>query len=258
MKQPRVRLLTRGDDLGSTHTANVAICDAFRDGILKNASIMVPCPAFEEAAAVIADEPGLCCGLHCTVTAEWDSLRWGPVLLPERVPSLVDARGHFFQTTQALHQNGPRLNEIMAELQAQLERARAVGINIRYADQHMVFGWVIEGLDEAFDAWCDREGIRNDRLYGRGLPRIDAPGDPVEQMIARLEEAPPGQYRVVGHPAYATPEMYALGHEGYPGEVVAVERDWQRRAFMDPRIVRYCRENGVLPIRYDEASVLST
>ena len=26
------------------------------------------------------------------------------------------------------------------------------------------------------------------------------------------------------------------------------------RTFMDPRIVRYCSEKGVLPIRYDEAT----
>jgi hypothetical protein len=47
--------------------------------------------------------------------------------------------------------------------------------------------------------------------------------------------------------------MRALSHDGYPGDVVAVEREWQRRIFMDPRIVEYYRQNGVTPIRYDEA-----
>ena len=47
--------------------------------------------------------------------------------------------------------------------------------------------------------------------------------------------------------------MHRLGQEGSRGDRVAVERDWQRRLFMDPRIVAYCRENGVVPIRYDEA-----
>jgi hypothetical protein len=253
MVQPRIRLITRGDDCGSAHTANVAIVDAYRQGMLRNVSIMVPCAYVEEAAGMLAGETGLCCGLHGTITAEWDAVRWGPVLSPDRVSSLVGARGHFFQTTRALQDHGPKLREVMLELQAQLDRARALGFDVRYADQHMGFGRVIDGLNEAFDAWCAREGIRSSRPYGRRLPDVDVEGDLVEQLIARLQAAPPGQYLIVGHPAYDNDEMRAFGHTGYPGEVVAMERDWQRCMFMDPRIVRYCGENGVQPIRYDEA-----
>ena len=98
-----------------------------------------------------------------------------------------------------------------------------------------------------------KERIRNSRYYGQRLPQVNVEGDPVEQLIAQLDAAPPGQYLIVGHPAYDNEEMRALGHEGYPGDVVAAEREWQRRIFVDPRIVAYCRENGVKPMRYDEA-----
>jgi predicted glycoside hydrolase/deacetylase ChbG (UPF0249 family) len=260
----RLRLITRGDDLGCNHTANVAIRDAYEQGILRNTSLMAPAPAIGHAAELLADEQGLCCGLHCTITAEWDRLRWGPVLPPDEVPSLVDERGHFFQTTRAVAEHSPRLKEIMAELGAQLQRARELGFDVRYADTHMGFARVVDGLAEAIDAWCTREGILNAHRYGRRLPAPDeaqtsAAGDeldPVEQFVARLRVAPPGQYLIVGHPAYDTPEMHELGHEGSPGDRVAVERDWQRRLFMDPRIVAYCRENGVVPIRYDEAEAV--
>jgi predicted glycoside hydrolase/deacetylase ChbG (UPF0249 family) len=251
-----LRLITRGDDLGCNHTANVAIRDAYQQGILRNTSLMAPAPAIEEAALLLANEAGLCCGLHCTITAEWDRLRWGPVLTPEEVPSLVDAHGHFFQTTRAVAEHGPLLDEIMAELAAQLERARALGFHVRYADTHMGFSWVVDGLREAIDAWCTREGILNAHHYGRRLPTLDAAQesvDPIEQFIARLRAAPAGQYLIVGHPAYDTPEMHELGHEGSPGDRVAVERDLQRRLFMDPRVVAYCREHDVVPTRYDEA-----
>jgi predicted glycoside hydrolase/deacetylase ChbG (UPF0249 family) len=100
LAQPRIHLITRGDDCGSNHSANVAIREAFKSGILRNTSIMVPCAAIEEAAEMLAGEAGLCCGLHCTITAEWDNVRWGPVLLPGEVPSLVDANGHFFRPTR--------------------------------------------------------------------------------------------------------------------------------------------------------------
>jgi predicted glycoside hydrolase/deacetylase ChbG (UPF0249 family) len=256
-----LQLITRGDDLGCNHTANVAIRDAYQHGILRNTSLMAPAPAIGDAAALLAGERGLCCGLHCTITAEWDTLRWGPVLPPHQVPTLVDAHGHFFQTTRAVAAHDPQLEEVMAELQAQLERARQLGFDVRYADTHMGFAWVVDGLREAIDAWCEREGILNAQRYGRRLPAAEATADdvdPVEQFIARLEPlvrraAPSGQYLIVGHPAYDTPEMHQLEHEGWPGERVAVERDWQRRLFMDPRVVRYCAEAGVLPLRYDEA-----
>jgi hypothetical protein len=257
MTEPRIDLITRGDDCGSNHTANVAIMDAYQNGILKNASLMIPCAAIDEATEMFVRDSGLCCGLHCTVTAEWDTVRWGPLLPPEHGPSLVDGRGHFFQTTRALHENGARVDEIMAELQVQLDRARDLGFDVRYADTHMGFLWVAEGLDLAFDAWCQREGILNARHYGQRLPRVDAEGDPVEQFIACLNAAPPGQYLIVGHPAYDNTEMRALGHPGNPGDEVAVRREWQRLMFMDPRIVAYCRENGVRPIRYDEATRLN-
>jgi len=253
MTTTRIRLLTRGDDLGTNHSANAAIREAFERGILRNASLMACCPAAQEAAEMLAGETDLCVGLHSTLNAEWDNVRWGPVLLPERVPSLVDARGCFFQTVRALAEHRPDLDEVLEELQAQLDRARALGFDIQYVDQHMAWGRAVEGLDERYARWCEREGILPHYLYHRPLPRAGSEGDPVEQLLVTLQAAEPGQYAIVGHPAYDDAEMRALGHAGYPGEQVAREREGQRLIFVDPRVLRYCREHGVVPIRYDEA-----
>jgi hypothetical protein len=253
MTEARIHLITRGDDLGTNHSANVAILEAYKKGILRNASVMIPCPAVEEAAEMFADESGICIGLHSTMNAEWDSVRWGPVLPPERVPSLVDGKGHFFQNVRALGENDPDIDEVFIELQAQLDRARALGFDIKYIDRHMGWSRAVDGLDERFERWCEREGIFHNHDYHRALPRVDVGGDRVEQVIAALQAAEPGQYYLVGHPAYDNEEMRALGHKGFPGERVGSEREWERLMFMDPRIVRYCRENGVVPIRYDRA-----
>ena len=257
MPAERIRLITRGDDCGAARSANAAIRDAFHDGILRNASVMVPGPTIEEAAQLLARERGLCFGLHCTITAEWDRVRWGPVLPPARVPSLVDDGGRFFQTTRALHERAPALSEVLAELAAQLDRARALGFEISYADQHMGFGWVIPGLDEAFDAWCAREGLRNAAHYGRALPQAATAGDPVTTLLARLDAAVPGQHLIVTHPAYAGKEMCRLGHEGLPGERVSMDRDWDRRLLTDRRMLDYCQAHGVHPILYDEGEPIA-
>lgn len=258
MTTTRIHLITRGDDLGTNHSANAAIREAYESGILRNASLMACCPAAEQAAEMLAGEKGLCVGLHSTMNAEWDTVRWGPVLPAESVPSLVDARGHFFQTVRALAEHSPAIDEVFAELQAQLDRARALGFDAKYVDRHMGWSRAVEGLDERFERWCEREGILSNHHYHRPLPRVDVKGDRVEQLIAALqaaalEAAGPGQYAIVGHPAYDNEEMRALGHPGYPGEEVARGREWERRMFMDARVLAYCRDNGVVPIRYDEA-----
>lgn len=249
----RIRLITQGDDCGSNHSANAAILEAYRRGILRNASLMAPCAGIVEAAALFAGEPGLCCGLHLTLNAEWDSVRWGPVLPPSAVPSLVDEDGRFFRTTQRLHDNDPKPSEILAEMQAQLDLVRSLGFSPVFADVHMGFTWVAAGLEEALDDWCARNGLLNAGRTYRPLPEVKTTGDPVERLIASLEAAAPGQYSLIGHPAYDDEEMRALGHSGYPGEAVAASRDWERLLFTDPRILRYCREQGVVPIRHDEA-----
>lgn len=251
-RQGSVRLVTRGDDSGSCHSANVAIRDAYDRGILRNTSLMVPAPAFEEAAAIYRDLPGLCVGLHATLNAEWDAVRWGPVLNAGEVPSIVDGRGHLFQTTQALNENGPEPAHVMAEVQAQLDLARARGLDVRYVDTHMGFTWIGE-LDERMAAFAEREGL----IYRpEGVSRLPAPqgehANPVERMIASLDAAGPGTYLVVGHPCYDTEEVRLFSHPGIEPGSEGRARDWQRRMFMDPDVLACCERNGVAPIRYDE------
>lgn len=254
MPETRIRLITQGDDCGSSHWANLAIMEAYRHGILRNTTVMAPCPAVKEAAALFAGERDLCCGLHLTLNAEWDSVRWGPVLPPGQVPTLVDGNGRFLQTTRELHANRPDLGQILAEMQAQLDYARALGFDIKFADTHMGFTWVAQGLDEAIEEWCRRNGLINARRALESHLRVTVDeGDPVERLLAVLAGLAPGQYSLVGHPAYDNEGMRALGHAGYPGEKVAKGRDWERRFFTDQRVLEYCRAHDITPIRHDEA-----
>jgi len=253
MTETRIRLVTRGDDSGSCHSANVAVLDAFEQGILRNTSLMVPAPAFEGAAEMYAGLDGLCVGLHATVTAEWDDVKWGPVLPAEEVPTLVDENGHFYATTQLVDQMGCDPDEMMAEIQAQLDLAREKGLQIDYVDSHMAFGW-IRGMEERMAEFARSEG-----LIPRGvvqyLPAVDGSHEnPVQELIARLDAAPPGTYMFVGHPGYDREDMRRFGHGGEEPGRVARERDWQRRVFMDPEIVEYCENNGVEPVRFTDVA----
>jgi predicted glycoside hydrolase/deacetylase ChbG (UPF0249 family) len=251
MTDPRIRLVTRGDDSGMCHTANVAVLDAYRDGILRNTSIMVPCPAFDEAAAMYREEPGLCVGLHATLTSEWAEPRWGPVLPGARVPSLVDDHGLFFPSTGELAEHEMEPDQAMAEIQAQLDRARAAGLDIAYVDTHMNFAWIGD-MRERVTRFAEREGLIYHPSVVERLPQVEGEfGDRVQKLIACLDAAEPGTYMVVGHPAYDNEEMRGIITISGSTDI-GEQRDEQRRMFMDPAILDCCQRNGVQAIRFTE------
>lgn len=254
MSKEQIRLITRGDDCGSSRSANRAILDACRNGLIRNVSFMVPCPFFAEAAELFHREEGLCYGLHATLNCEWLGMNWGPVLGTEKASSLVDADGNFFKTTMELHQHKPQLEEVMAELKAQLEIARRHKLKIEYVDLHMGFDWVTEGLREAIDHWCRQEGLLCEFHFGSSLPKVEEQGDRVLTLIAQIDAAESGEYMLVLHPTYNDEEMRGFSLSGMTGEETARDRDWQRCLAMDRRLIDYCQTNRVKPIRYTEAT----
>src|SRR5260370_27956276 len=127
-------LIVHLDDLGLLHAVNAAAVVAFETGVANSGSLMVPCPWFAEAAAYARAHPQLDLGLHLTFTSERPSYRWGPVLGPAAVPSLLDGDGYFptaWDETRRLD-----LRELEAELRAQLDRPRLLGGRPTPLDSH--------------------------------------------------------------------------------------------------------------------------
>ena len=131
------QLLLRLDDVGSTHSVNMAVEELARTGIPFSASLQFACPWYQEAVAILKKYPNVSVGVHLTLTSEWRGYRWGPVTGRTAVPSLVDSNGYFYQSTEAFGQCGYKLNEVETELSAQIERALASGLQISYIDPHM-------------------------------------------------------------------------------------------------------------------------
>ncbi|HWS00174.1 MAG TPA: ChbG/HpnK family deacetylase, partial [Prolixibacteraceae bacterium] len=48
-----IKLLIRGDDIGSSHTANVACIESYKNGIMRSVELMVPGPWFPEAVRLL-------------------------------------------------------------------------------------------------------------------------------------------------------------------------------------------------------------
>ncbi|HUE82174.1 MAG TPA: polysaccharide deacetylase family protein [Pyrinomonadaceae bacterium] len=142
-------LIVHADDLGMAHSVNAATIKAFESGLVSSGSIMVPCPWFAEIANYARKHPQADLGLHLTLTSEWIPYKWGPVLPPDRVASLLDKSGYLYLTEAeaAKHAN---VKEVEAEIRAQIERARAFGIQPTHLDSHMGTLYQNRALFETF------------------------------------------------------------------------------------------------------------
>jgi len=134
---PGARLLiVNGDDVGMCHAANVATIEALEKGLMRSATILVPCPWFPEIARHAKARPGSDFGIHLCQTSEWQVYRWGPVAPRSEVPGLLDPEGYLWhETPQVYAKSNPR--EALIESRAQIRKALDAGVDITHLDSHM-------------------------------------------------------------------------------------------------------------------------
>ncbi len=130
-------MLIRADDMGMSHGQNQAFRKLIETGMPLSVSVMFACPWWKQAVEILEEHPDVSVGVHLTLNAEWKHYRWGPVLGRSAVPSLVNDQGYFFPSRALLYDNDPQLDEIEAELRAQVQRAVDTGLQIDYLDYHM-------------------------------------------------------------------------------------------------------------------------
>jgi len=129
--------LIRCDDIGMSHSVNMAAKELIESGLVFSASVMFPCAWYQEGVDILKDHPQISVGIHLTLNAEWKNFRWGPVAGKDKVPSLVDKNGYFFPSRATFFANNPKPEEVEIELQAQIDRAINSGLKISYLDYHM-------------------------------------------------------------------------------------------------------------------------
>ena len=118
------RLILQADDFGMTHEVNLGILRAYTHGLVTQASIMVPCPWFEEGAA-LAKLHRIPVGIHLTATCEFEFYRWRPLTCGKSLGRSADGTCH--QTVAAARAACDK-GELEREFIAQVERALAAGL----------------------------------------------------------------------------------------------------------------------------------
>jgi len=217
----------------------------------------------EEAAEMVRGEPELCVGLHLAFSSEWASPRWKPVSDPSRVASLIDTDGCFFPSPVFLHKHGFRMEEMQLEAQAQLDRVRALGVNVQYVDEHMGIGWVYEETEQKrFEdwvrEWVAREGLIWHQDRQKRLPRVNRGwgSSRSARLMRQLEQAVPGDYLLMTHPALPSPDSSTLQHwdrREAPGEPIK-GRMLDHAMLTDPRLKTFLRQKYIEVVRYTECT----
>lgn len=189
-------LILHADDLGMTHSTNVATLHALEAGLIQSASILATAPWLPEVAAWARQHPEQDLGIHLALTSEWPPYRFRPVSGSAAVPSLVDELGYLPQT-QAPPQAAA--DDVERELSAQIELAHAAGITITHLDSHMFALFDTSSLFAAYIAVGKRYGLpmlTPDRRFivskGHELdPRLRL----IDQVIGILPDVPVEQWR---------------------------------------------------------------
>ncbi len=283
---PILRKLGLGDDerVAIIHTDDIGMCQASLSawadlvdfGLVSSASTMVPCSWFPQVATYCRQRPQVDMGVHLTLTSEMPSYRWGPISTRNPASGLIDEEGYFYRRSEDVQDHGDPA-AVRLELQAQVERALAAGIDVTHVDTHMgtvahpkfasaylevalrhhlpsmalrldEAGWRARGM-EGETAASLASSVQ--QLEVQGLPLLDwfvmlpldQPEDRVELAKRSFDALPPGLTHLAIHPSQDTPELRAIAAD-WPSRVA------DYRAFTSGELRDYIRSRGIQVIGY--------
>ncbi len=278
------------DRVAIIHTDDIGMClasvDAFSDlwdfGLISSGAVMVPCPWFLKAAEYARAHPQADLGVHITLTCEYKTYRWGPISTRDPKSGMLDAEGYFYHRADPAREHGDP-EYVQREIEAQVERALAMGMQPTHMDTHMgvvaspkfirgylqvalkhrlppmIFrmdeaGWLAAGVDATTAAMAIKmtqqlESLGMpvlDHLYGMDLGKPEARLDQAKEAFSRLQ---PGITHFIIHPS----KDYA--------ELREIAPDWRARAadyetFMSEELGKYIQSTGIKVIGYRQIQAL--
>jgi predicted glycoside hydrolase/deacetylase ChbG (UPF0249 family) len=225
-------LIINADDFGMCHAVNEAVFRAFKEGVLRSTTLMVPCPWALHAMHFLADHPEIPFGVHLTAISDWVDYRWGPVTAREKVPSLINPAGYFYNfehMPEFLAQVS--LDELETEFRAQIEAVLAAGLKPTHLDWHSlrivgrldIFALMLRLAREYGLALRVAGQAQIEKVQNQGLPTNDYhfldsylldPVDKSARYAQMLRELPAGLSEWAVHPGLDSPELLAIEIEG--------------------------------------------
>jgi predicted glycoside hydrolase/deacetylase ChbG (UPF0249 family) len=221
-------LIINADDFGMCNSINEAIFRALKAGVVHSTSLMVPCPWALHAMHFLGDHPYTPFGVHLTVISDPLDYRWGPVTSWEKVPSLVDPTGYFYNfNSMPVLRAQAKLDQLEVEFRAQIETVLEAGLKPTHLDWHALrFGNRMDIFDLMIQLAIEyglalrvigRPSI--EKLQSQGLPTIDYdfldsygidPSMKSARYAQLLRELPAGLSEWAVHPGLDNAELLVL------------------------------------------------
>lgn len=253
------RLIVRGDDMGATHATNEAIIKTFKSGIETSVEVIVPSPWFLEAVKFLNENPSIDVGVHLALSSEWDNVKWRPLTAAS---SLRDSNGYFFPKIfadvhypkQSLSENKWKIEDIEAELRAQIEMALRFIPRISHVSAHMGCTNLTKEI-KILEKKLTREykidiDLEDYKVFSVGYVGAHATlSEKIESFSKMLKSLEAGKtYMYLDHPALDGAEMQAVHHIGY--ENVAADRQSVSDLWTNAEIKSLIKQLGIQLLSY--------
>jgi predicted glycoside hydrolase/deacetylase ChbG (UPF0249 family) len=221
-------LIVNADDFGMCHAVNEAIFRTLKEGIAHSTSLMVPCPWMLHAAHFLADNPEIPFGVHLTAISDSVNNRWRPLTAAEKVPSLLDEAGYFYDFEHMPEfMARVRLDQLEMEFRAQIEAVLAAGLEPAHLDWHSlrirdradIFAVMFRLAREYGLALRVASRSSIEKLQSLGLPTHDHdvldsylldPVNKATRYAELLRELPVGLSEWAVHPGLDSSELLAI------------------------------------------------
>ena len=128
-------LVIHADDLGLEESVNSTSFESLKKNTVTSASVIMTTEKIDEVANFSEINPSLDLGVHLTVTSEWRMHKWGGILQNKDITSMLNSNNHFYWNKRKFTKFS-NLDEVRNELQAQIDLAVSMGINISHIDSH--------------------------------------------------------------------------------------------------------------------------
>jgi len=250
------------DDMGFSHSSNLAAFECLDFGVASCGSLIVPAPWFLEAAEIYRKNPKYDIGVHLTLTCEYELYRWRALSSVDPSTGLLDHERSLWRTAEEAIKN-VNVKAAEVEMRAQIQTALDAGVKVTHIDSHM--GTVMDpkfiptylklarefnvipflprlSKEELIAIGLGDQVVVYEKMFEKieetGMPLldhvlIDTMGDAkdkVEYYCKRFAEIKPGVTHFLFHAAKLTPELQAITPDS------AKWRNLDYEAFTNPRI----------------------
>ena len=259
------RLIVRGDDMGFSHSADLALIKSYRQGIETSIEVIVPSPWFPETVKLLQQNPRVDVGLHFAITSEWDNVKWRPLT---DCNSLKNSDGYFYPMIfknknypgQAVMDNAYKIDDIEKELRAQIVLAKKYIPRLSHVSGHMAstsFAPEVKILAEKISKEYNLPmvDVDADKTISVTYTGFDFRGksteERIEGFIKMLDKLEDGKtYVFVEHPGLDDDELRAIYHIGY--EDVAKGRQDVTTIFTSEKVKEAIISKGVQLVSYKD------